>query len=385
VQQWSLVGRLSASGESCNKLIDPVPFRIGRTTSAALTLPSSRVSSNHAELFTDGEQLFVRDLGSTNGTYVNGVRLADVTQLKVNDVIQFADTALRVAYATPNRATRTLEYDFGEQALGMMQFDRLLHEELVTPFFQPIVHLGTGATVAFEVLARSPLIGLETPYRMFAAASELRMEAELSDLMRRKGVETIQTFHEIPPVYLNTHPVEFKCDNDWGWLSRLRKSAPSQKIVIEVHEAAVTDVIHLSRFRAMLRDFDIGLAFDDFGAGQARITELVALRPDCVKFDREIITQLDKAEFSRQRFVRGLVDVIRDIGVTPLAEGIETLEEQQICADLGFELAQGFFLGMPSPPEQYRDWQSSTSPWRELTSQGPSIRKPSCSASVPGY
>ena len=54
--------------------------------------------------------------------------------------------------------------------------------------------------------------------------------------------------------------------------------APMQKLVIEVHEEAVTDVIGVARFRAMLRDYDIGLAFDDFGAGQARIAELSTVR-----------------------------------------------------------------------------------------------------------
>ena len=72
-----------------------------------------------------------------------------------------------------------------------------------------------------------------------------------------------------------------------------------------------------------------------------------------------MITQLDQADASQQRFVRGLVDAVRDIGVTPLAEGIETLGEQQICTELGFELAQGYFLGMPKPIDTYQNWSSS--------------------------
>ena len=74
-----------------------------------------------------------------------------------------------------------------------------------------------------------------------------------------------------------------------------------------------------------------------------------------------MITALDQADASHQRFVRSLVDAIRDIGVTPLAEGIETLGEQQICTELGFELAQGYFLGMPCPIETFRDWKSTPS------------------------
>lgn len=359
MQQWLLVGKISASGESSSKLIDPVPFRVGRRPEASLTLPRATVSGLHAELFTVDDRLFVRDLGSTNGTFINGERLFDVAELKEDDVLQLADLALRIMASTAKSDSHTMPEDCCDHALARVQFDKLIREEIVTPYFQPIIDLQTGATKAFEVLARSRLIGLETPGRMFAAAADLQMEARLSDLMRRKGIEVSQQFYEIPPVYLNTHPAEFEDDSAWEWISQLRQMAPNQKIVIEVHEAAVTDTIGIARFRATLRDHDIGLAFDDFGAGQARLAELAAVRPDCLKFDRSMITGLDQADASRQRFVRCLIDAIRDIGVTPLAEGVETLGEQQICTELGFQTAQGYHLGMPKPIDTYRDWSSS--------------------------
>ncbi|MEI8382187.1 MAG: EAL domain-containing protein [Planctomycetota bacterium] len=361
MREWLLVGKIGSSGESCTKLIDPVPFRVGRRPEASLMVPRTTISGLHAELFTADDRLFVRDLNSTNGTFINGTQISDVSELNEDDVVQFADVAFRVMHSIPKSDSNTASENFCDHALARVQFDKLLREEVITPYFQPIVNLGTGATEGFEVLARSRLIGLETPGRMFAAASDLQMEARLSDLMRRKGVEVSQYFHEIPPIYLNTHPVEFECDTAWEWVSRLRETSPHQKIVIEVHEGAVTDVIGVARFRALLRDYDIGLAFDDFGAGQARIAELASIRPDCLKFDRSIITGLDHADASHQRFVRTLVDAIRDIGVVPLAEGIETLGEQQICTEIGFELAQGYFLGMPQPIETYRDWESSPS------------------------
>ncbi len=361
MREWLLVGKIGSSGESCTKLIDPVPFRVGRRPEASLMVPRTTISGLHAELFTAEDRLFVRDLNSTNGTFINGTQITDVSELKEDDVVQFADVAFRVMHSIPKSDSNTASENFCDHALARVQFDKLLREEVITPYFQPIVNLGTGATEGFEVLARSRLIGLETPGRMFAAAADLQMEARLSDLMRRKGVEVSQYFHEIPPIYLNTHPVEFECDTAWEWVSRLRETSPHQKIIIEVHEGAVTDVIGVARFRALLRDYDIGLAFDDFGAGQARIAELASIRPDCLKFDRSIITGLDHADASHQRFVRTLVDAIRDIGVVPLAEGIETLGERQICTEIGFELAQGYFLGMPQPIETYRDWESSPS------------------------
>ena len=356
---WNLIGHLSVSGEESSVVIDRVPYLIGRRPDAALTLPRASVSGLHAELFTDGDKLFVRDLGSTNGTFVRGERITEITELKSGDAVQFADVSLRVAVASTNREFNTTPTDCCDQALARVQFDKLMRDEIVTPYFQPIIDLSSGTIEAFEVLARSRLIGLETPSRMFGVAHDLHMEGPLSDLMRRKGVEFSQKFYETPTIYLNTDPVEFENGANWDWAKQLREMAPSQKLVIEIHEKAVTDVRSVSRFRDMLRDYCIGLAFDDFGAGQARISELVAIRPDCLKFDHGLITQLDRADSSKQRFVRGLVDAVRDIGVIPLAEGIETEAEKQICTELGFELAQGFLLGMPRPVESYADWKSS--------------------------
>lgn len=359
MRQWLLVGKVGASNENCSKLIDPLPFRVGRRPEASLTIPRPTISGLHAELFTADEKLYARDLGSTNGTFINGKRLSDVAELHADDVIQFADVAFRVMNTSHQSESFTRSEDFGDHALARVQFDKLLRDEAVTPYFQPIIDLRTGKTEAFEVLARSRLIGLETPGRMFAAAADLQMEAILSELMRKKGIEVSHQFNEVPPVYLNTHPAEFEDDSDWEWIKRLRDMSPTQKIVVEVHEGAVADAVCMARFRAMLCDYGIGLAFDDFGAGQARIAELAAVRPDCLKFDRRVITGLDQADASRQRFVRCLIDGIRDMGVIPLAEGIETVGEQQICTELGFELGQGYFLGMPRPIEDYRDWKTS--------------------------
>ena len=170
----------------------------------------------------------VRDLGSTNGTFINGSRLFEPAELRADDVVQFADVPLRVEYSCPKKESHTASENFCDHALARVQFDKLLREEIVVPHFQPIVDLSTGFTKAFEVLARSRLIGLETPGRMFAVASELQMEARLSDLMRRTGIEGSPEFDDIPPIYLNTHPVEFKNHSAWDWILRRRDGSDAE-------------------------------------------------------------------------------------------------------------------------------------------------------------
>jgi hypothetical protein len=70
MREWLLVGKMNASGESCSKLIDPVPFRVGRRPEAALTLPRATISGMHAELFAISAALTGRSL------MVNGLRVS---------------------------------------------------------------------------------------------------------------------------------------------------------------------------------------------------------------------------------------------------------------------------------------------------------------------
>jgi EAL domain-containing protein (putative c-di-GMP-specific phosphodiesterase class I) len=106
--------------------------------------------------------------------------------------------------------------------------------------------------------------------------------------------------------------------------------------------------------RSELRELNIGLAYDDFGAGQTRLSELIEAPPDYLKFDISLIRNLDSASPERRRTLESLVNVALDLGVNPLAEGIETEGEAEVCRQLGFLTAQGFYFGRPAPLRQFQ-------------------------------
>jgi EAL domain-containing protein (putative c-di-GMP-specific phosphodiesterase class I) len=132
-------------------------------------------------------------------------------------------------------------------------------------------------------------------------------------------------------------------------LIEMRSLSPSQQLTLEIHEEALTNVEVLTESRSLLRDLEINLAFDGFGLGQARLTELAEARPDCVKFDRSLIADIDHATPKQVNVVQSLVGMMREMNVTTLAVGVETAEEAATCRELGFDLAQGFYFGRPCP------------------------------------
>ncbi len=356
-RRWVLMGKMTPTDSSRMVVIEPFPFLVGRRPDVSLTLPRQTISGIHAEIVQSDAGLFIRDLNSTNGTYVNGKRITEDTRLEHGALIQFADIPFQVGLEQLGPDTSTKCQDVCDHAFALVQFQTLIANSAVVPFYQPIINLQTGELLAFEVLMRSRLTGLETPAAMFRAAEELGMQIPLSQLACQKGLEASWTMGQAPHLFLNTHPDELATEGFPQWLEHLRDIAPLQPLTIEIHEAAITDIAALAVLRKQLDDLNIGLAFDDFGAGQARIAELAEIRPDHLKFDRRIITRLDQADTSRKRFVQSLIHAVQDLGILALAEGIETEGEFEVCKDMGFETAQGFYFGRPESVEALRSQQ----------------------------
>ena len=135
-------------------------------------------------------------------------------------------------------------------------------------------------------------------------------------------------------------------------LEELREVSPQLDLALEIHESVLTRPAAIAELRALLLERNIALAYDDFGAGQARLLELAEAPPHYLKFDRRFVCALDQAPAAKRRLLHSLLGLARDLLVKTVAEGIETAGEAHACAELGFTHAQGFHIGRPRPIEQ---------------------------------
>lgn len=324
------------------------PVIVGRGNDTDMCIPASSVSKRHAEIIPSQEELVLKDLGSTNGTYVNGERIQQATA-REGDIIQFANSVFRVGVQRRNETRATIREGRLPWAQSLMQFDQLMTEESISPYYQLIINLETGQPFGHEMLARSTLDGLETPNLMFSTAASLKQETELSELLRKVGVQVSQSSNIPGNLFLNTHPKEVVTPRLIRSLCELRSAFPTQTLTIEIHEGSVTDRAGMQNLREVLQDLDIQLAYDDFGAGQARLDELADVPPDYLKFDIKLIRDIHLASPGRRELIESLVRLVRKMGVVPLAEGVENGAEAACCRDLGFTLAQGYWFGHPMP------------------------------------
>ncbi len=181
---------------------------------------------------------------------------------------------------------------------------------------------------------------------MFSAASQLNLEAQLSEVFRQRGIEIGRQFGADMNLFVNTHPKELGTDKFYQSLYELRDNS-DQIITLEIHERAATDAGSMRKMCAVLKDLDIRLAFDDFGVGEARLVELGEYRPEYLKFDMELTRSIDAAPQKRLEVVGLLAKLVIDLGIQPLAEGIENEVSHEILNDMGFLLGQGFLYGKP--------------------------------------
>jgi EAL domain-containing protein (putative c-di-GMP-specific phosphodiesterase class I) len=349
--QWSLVAQ---DGGDVLPL-KAFPCQVGRHPGVPIRVIHPTVSLVHAELRHKGDALELADLSSRNGTFVNGNRVVGTQMVRRDDLIQFGAAAFRLQSQHQLQAelNATCQSEgVGDLALALAQFEKLVGNEAIVPVFQPIVTAAEGQLYAYEALARSSLFGLDKPALMFQAAEYFKMEAELSRLLRK--AEVVATSESTQPhLFLNIHPTEMT-DIKRLILSlrELRTLRPKQALTLEVHEGAAADLCTMKMLRLVLDDLNMQLAYDDFGAGQARLNELVEARPDVVKFDRKMISHLDRADASRQGLIESLVQMCRQLKIVTLAEGVETEAEAEASRRIGFELMQGYYYGRPGQIEQ---------------------------------
>jgi len=234
----------------------------------------------------------------------------------------------------------------GDRASLEASFERAL--ESLWMAFQPILDVSTRSLFGYEALLRSKEPTLPHPGAVLDAAERLGRLQELGRTIRARAIAALSSAPGAWRLFLNLHPGDL-LDSA---LFELFEGSPeiARRCVLEVTERASLDRVPDARERvASLRRSGCSIAIDDLGAGYAGLSSFVQLEPDLVKLDMSLVRDADKSAV-KQRLIRSLTSVCQDMGLSVVAEGIETAEERDVVTALGCDLLQGYHIGRPSPP-----------------------------------
>ncbi len=286
-----------------------------------------------------------------------GIAPAD-TAGGVEELLANADLAMYTAktegsssYATYSQGMRGSAQ--ARRKLGAALEDALERDQ-IDVHYQPIVDLRTGATVAFEALARWRRGTSDT-----VAAADFLPAAEDGELMSRIGqvvlraacIQTQEWRAESEPtrelsVCVNLSPLEFGNPRLGAEVAAalLESGLDASRLILEVTEdVANGDIEAALATMTELRRLGVRFALDELGRGSSSIEQLCRLPFDVIKIARPLVERIGTGQ-ADDRVPRAIVGLAESLGVKVVAEGIESLEQAERVRQLGCQLGQGFYF-----------------------------------------
>lgn len=213
---------------------------------------------------------------------------------------------------------------------------------------QPIVDTSTGLISSLAALVRSPSGG--TPQELFNTLRpdhlhiyDLKTKRHAFELAAAIGVGHTNLSINLLPASLTNNEYSV----DWLVEQITEQGLKPQQLIIEITEEEA--ISHFNDFHAALkklRSAGISVAIDDFGAGYAGLAMLAKFQPEKLKIDRQIVTNIH-TDGPRQAIVKAIVECCSSLGISIVAEGVESFNEWSWLRAAGVNLFQGFFFAKP--------------------------------------
>ncbi|TPG42553.1 EAL domain-containing protein [Sphingomonas koreensis] len=216
--------------------------------------------------------------------------------------------------------------------------------------FQPIVDLFSCAVYAYEALVRGP--GGEGAPSVLAQVSEANRYA-FDQQCRVKAIETAakagltETAARLSINFLPNAVYSPAACIQLTLKTAKTVAFPTDRLIFEFTEnEEMVDPSHVANIVASYQKMGFGTALDDFGAGHAGLNLLARFQPDIIKLDMDLVRGLD-CSLPRRIIVAAVVRMCDTLGVTVIAEGIETVGELDALRAIGVRYVQGYYFAKP--------------------------------------
>jgi diguanylate cyclase (GGDEF)-like protein len=306
-----------------------------------------------------------------------GIAASKGGDFSAEELIRDADVAMYKAKSSGKGHFEVFHPSFGAAVLerhGLKEELRLaIERQELTLYFQPIVDIVTGELVAEEALVRweHPRRGLVGPSEFVPLAEETGLILSLGQYVLEEACQQARRWQTRGPsgpsgpsgptsttgpgsdvaVHVNLSAVELR---DPELVDRVRATLRAtevdpRSIVFEITESVLLDESErVSAAIGALRELGARFALDDFGTGYSSLSYLHTLPFDMLKIAKSFVDGLARGG-REASFVRMIIELARTLGVTVIAEGIETREQVNALVALECDLGQGFYLGRPEP------------------------------------
>lgn len=280
------------------------------------------------------------------------------TRAAVAEAAQNGPSAIR-AFSADMQTRMRARADLRAEAATALEDGQIL------PWFQPQISTDTGQVSGFEALARwqHPQHGLIGPDQFLPAIAEAGLTERLGQVMLYQALTALHAWDnagaDVPRVGVNFAQAELR---DPNLAERIRWELDRfdltpQRLSVEILETVMSDGPDdvITRNIAALGALGCRIDLDDFGVGHASISAIRRFSVSRIKIDRSFVMKADR-DPDQQRMIGAILTMAERLGLETLAEGVETVGEHALLAQLGCDHVQGFGIGRPMPFEQTLDW-----------------------------
>jgi diguanylate cyclase (GGDEF)-like protein len=296
----------------------------------------------------------------------------------VQSLLQRADVAMYVAKEHPAGCevyTRERDGYSPDRLTLLTELRRAIDRGELFLHYQPKADLRTGEILGVEALVRwqHPERGMIPPDEFIPAAQKTGVIGPLTmfvldEALRQCRTWSLQGLELCVAVNLSTrnlldlHLPEAVAELLARW------EVPAGLLELEITESTIlADPVRAMQILSRLDEMGVRLSIDDFGTGYSSLAYLKRLPVDELKIDKSFILGMDESE-NDEVIVRSTIDLGRNLGLRVVAEGVESPQAWSRLAQLGCNVAQGYFLSRPVPAEDLTQWLADRASRRRLRS-----------------
>ena len=332
------------NGEPRRVTIEQCPFRIGRAETADLRIESVQVSREHAEIFERHGMWLVRDLGSTNGTHVNGKQITE-TLLSDGDILKVAESELTFIASAASQFQRMVTQPIQsrkpvaapnaippEVAAARMLIEATLHQVIPTQVLAAnSLRLGTTEAL-FSSTNR--FVGFQPVVDQSHPVGERYRELE-----RRRAFETALEHNDVKRLYFAVSKAEIEMPHRlFSSLRQLRGQAVSgREMGITISLPTDVDILRITEIYREAQEHDLRIAFDDFQGNGAQVLHLKSVQPDYLVLSATMLNNLTSTRQPLRR-LESLLAACEELAIKPVLPRTDSDHTIALCQEIGFDL-----------------------------------------------
>jgi diguanylate cyclase (GGDEF)-like protein len=297
-----------------------------------------------------------------------GIALSSTGYDQPETMLRDADTAMHRAKSMGRARHEVFDASMHTRAVSLLKLEgdlrRALERQEFRIHYQPIVSLESWKIAGFEALLRwqHPERGLVLPEEFIPLAEDTGLIIPIAKWVIQEACRQTSVwqsdFPTNPPISVSVN-LSSKNLSQPDLIEEVDRALTDagllgQSLGLEITESAlIENAEHAITVLSRLRALNIRMHVDDFGTGYSSLSYLHQFPIDSLKIDRSFVTRLPQ-DGQNAEIVRTIMSLARNLGLTVIAEGVETREQAESLRELDCEMAQGFFFHKPLDTEQIK-------------------------------